>query len=30
MKVKADDRKPGSYRLVMQAVDSAKSNAPSE
>lgn len=28
MKVKVDDLKPGSYRLVMQAVDSAKNNAP--
>lgn len=27
-KVKVDDLKPGSYRLVMQAVDSAKNNAP--
>jgi len=24
MKVKVDDLKPGSYRLMMQAVDSAK------
>jgi len=28
MKVKVDDLKPGSYRLVMQAVDSAKNQAP--
>src|SRR5437588_154420 len=28
LKVKVDDLKPGSYRLVMQAVDSAKNNAP--
>jgi VWFA-related protein len=28
MKVKVDDLKPGSYRLVLQAVDSAKNNAP--
>jgi VWFA-related protein len=28
MKVKIDDLKPGSYRLVMQAVDSAKNHAP--
>jgi hypothetical protein len=28
MKVKVDELKPGSYRLVMQAVDSAKNNAP--
>ena len=28
MKVKVDGLKPGSYRLVMQAVDSAKNNAP--
>ena len=28
MKVKVDDLKPGSYRLVMQAVDSAKNHAP--
>src|SRR5260370_28681914 len=28
MKVKVDDLKPGSYRLVMQAVDSAKNRAP--
>ena len=27
-KVKVDDLKPGAYRLVMQAVDSAKNNAP--
>ena len=27
MKVKVDDLKPGSYRFVMQAVDSAKNNA---
>jgi len=29
LKVKVDDLKPGSYRLVMQAVDSAKNQAPS-
>jgi VWFA-related protein len=29
LKVKVNDLKPGSYRLVMQAVDSAKNNAPS-
>jgi VWFA-related protein len=28
MKVKVDDLKPGSYRLVMQAVDSLKNHAP--
>jgi VWFA-related protein len=28
MKVKVDDLKPGSYRLVMQAVDSAQNHAP--
>jgi hypothetical protein len=28
MKVKVDDLKPGAYRLMMQAVDSAKNNAP--
>src|SRR5437016_4368824 len=28
MKVKVDDLKPGSYRLVLQAVDSATNNAP--
>ena len=28
MKVKVDDLKPGSYRLVLQAVDSAKNSAP--
>jgi hypothetical protein len=28
MKVKVDELKPGSYRLVMQAVDSLKSHAP--
>jgi len=28
MKVKVDDLKPGSYRLVMQAIDSAKNHAP--
>jgi len=28
LKVKVDDLKPGSYRLVMQAVDSAKNHAP--
>ena len=28
MKVKVDELKPGSYRLVLQAVDSAKNNAP--
>src|SRR5467141_1329345 len=28
MKVKVDDLKPGSYRLMMQAVDSAKNHAP--
>lgn len=28
MKVKVDGLKPGAYRLVMQAVDSAKNNAP--
>jgi hypothetical protein len=28
MKVKVDDLKPGSYRLVMQAVDSVKNHAP--
>jgi VWFA-related protein len=28
MKVKVDDLKPGSYRLVMQAVDAAKNHAP--
>ena len=28
MKVRVEDLKPGSYRLVMQAVDSAKNNAP--
>jgi hypothetical protein len=28
LKVKVDELKPGSYRLVMQAVDSAKNNAP--
>lgn len=28
MKVKVDDLKPGSYRLVMQGVDSAKNHAP--
>ena len=28
MKVKVDDLKPGSYLLVMQAVDSAKNQAP--
>ena len=28
MKVKVEDLKPGSYRLVLQAVDSAKNNAP--
>lgn len=28
MKVKVDDLKPGSYRLVLQAVDSAKNHAP--
>ena len=28
LRVKVDDLKPGSYRLVMQAVDSAKNNAP--
>ncbi len=28
LKVKVEDLKPGSYRLVMQAVDSAKNNAP--
>jgi hypothetical protein len=29
LKVKVNDLKPGSYRLLMQAVDSAKNNAPS-
>ena len=29
LKVKVNDLKPGAYRLVMQAVDSAKNNAPS-
>jgi len=28
LKVKVDDLKPGSYRLVMQAIDSAKNHAP--
>jgi hypothetical protein len=28
MKVKVDDLKPGSYRLVVQAIDSAKNHAP--
>jgi hypothetical protein len=28
LKVKVNDLKPGSYRLLMQAVDSAKNNAP--
>jgi len=28
LKVKVDGLKPGSYRLVMQAVDSAKNHAP--
>jgi VWFA-related protein len=28
LKVKVDDLKPGSYRLMMQAVDSAKNHAP--
>jgi len=28
LKVKVDDLKPGSYRLVMQAIDSAKNRAP--
>lgn len=28
MKVKVDDLRPGSYRLVMQAIDSAKNHAP--
>jgi hypothetical protein len=28
MKVKVDDLKPGAYRLMMQAVDSAKNSAP--
>ena len=28
LKVKVDDLKPGSYRLLMQAVDSAKNHAP--
>jgi len=28
IKVKVDDLKPGAYKLVMQAVDSAKNNAP--
>jgi VWFA-related protein len=28
LRVKVDDLKPGSYRLVMQAVDSAKNHAP--
>jgi VWFA-related protein len=28
MKLKVDDLKPGSYRLVMQAVDSAKNHSP--
>jgi hypothetical protein len=28
LKVKVDDLKPGSYRLVMQAVDSAQNHAP--
>jgi len=28
LKVKIDDLKPGSYRLVMQAIDSAKNHAP--
>jgi VWFA-related protein len=28
MKVKVDDLKPGSYRLVMQAIDAAKNHAP--
>jgi len=28
MKVKVEDLKPGSYRLVMQAVDSANNHAP--
>src|ERR1700730_14009409 len=28
MKVKVDDLKPGSYRLVMQAIDSAKNHSP--
>ena len=28
LKVKVDDLKPGSYRVVMQAVDSAKNHAP--
>jgi len=28
LKVKVDDLKPGAYRLMMQAVDSAKNNAP--
>jgi VWFA-related protein len=28
LKVKVDDLKPGSYRLLLQAVDSAKNNAP--
>jgi len=29
LKVKVNDLKPGAYRLLMQAVDSAKNNAPS-
>jgi hypothetical protein len=28
LKVKVDDLKPGSYRLLMQAVDSANHHAP--
>jgi len=28
MKVKVDDLKPGSYRLMMQAVDGANNHAP--
>jgi len=28
MKVKVDDLKPGHYLLTLQAVDSAKNNAP--
>jgi len=28
MKIKVDDLKPGAYRLMMQAVDSAKNSAP--
>jgi hypothetical protein len=28
LRVKVDDLKPGSYRLIMQAVDGAKNHAP--